>query len=542
MSRCRTADVERARLERPRRNRQRKRRMFRDLHFQRSLLPIALAVALGVTALQHPAAQTPPPGLRVLSREGTRPLPTVTQNNQEYVALEDLATAFGLTFREDRLAGGMTITVRGQTIILTADQTVVSVSGRLVSLTSAPLRQNNRWLIPLDFLPRALGLALGTRIELRRNARLVILGDIRVPRVVARVEAGSTNASVTFDVTPSATARVNTEQGRLSVVFDADALELALPSLPQQDFLQSLQPGDTATSVRLVTGPKFGMHRVTTTQPDASSSRVVIDLLPSGTEALAPPTTSPTPAPPTPEAPAVNPLPATGVRTVVIDPGHGGDELGAQGSRGTLEKDITLSVARRLRTLIESRLGLRVFLTRDDDRTMSLDDRSAYANSQKADVFISIHANAAVRPSMKGAEVYYLTIDRADAEARRLAESSDAQLPTLGGGTRTIDLILWETAQARYLEQSNALANFVEQSLRSRVEMSPRAVQQAPFRVLVGANMPAVLVEIGYLSNPEQEQALTSNSYQDLVAQALLDAITRFRTHVERPAATPPPQ
>ena len=518
--------------------------MIGDLHHQRSLLPVALLLAVVLSALSYSAAQTPPQGLRVLSREGMRQLPSVTQGNQEYVALEDLAAAFGLTFKEDRLAGGMTITARGRTIILTADQTVVSVNGRLVSLTTAPLRQNNRWLIPLDFLPRALGVALETRIELRRNARLVLVGDIRVPRVVARVETGSTNASVTFDVTPSATARVNAEQGRLSVVFDADALELALPSLPPQDFLQALQPGDTSTSVRIVTGPKFGMHRVTTTQADAGSSRVVIDLLPPGTEPLAPP--SPTPATPTPtpnpDLPTVNPLPATGVRTVVIDPGHGGDELGAQGSRGTLEKEITLSVARRLRTLIESRLGLRVFLTRDDDRTMSLDDRSAYANSQKADVFVSIHANAAVRPAMKGAEVYYLTIDRADAEARRLAESSDAQLPTLGGGTRTIDLILWETAQARYLEQSNALANFVEQALRSRVAMSPRAVQQAPFRVLVGANMPAVLVEIGYLSNPEQEQLLTSSSYQDSVAQALLDAIVRFRAHVERPAPTPPPQ
>jgi len=507
-----------------------------NLHNQRSLLPIALAIAVVVAALHQPAAQTPPSALRVLSREGTRQLPTVTQNNQEYVVLEDLASSFGLTFREDRLAGGMTITARGRAIILTADQSVVSVAGRLVSLTTAPIRQGNRWLIPLDFLPRALGVALDTRIELRRPARLVIVGDLRVPRVVARVESGATSVSVTFDATPPTVARVNAEPGRLTVSFDADALELSLPSLPQQDFLQALQPGDTPTSVRLVPGPKYGMHRVTTTQPDASSSRVVIDLLPPGTEAP----TAPPPAPPAPEMPMPIPVPATGVRTIVIDPGHGGDELGAQGSRGTLEKDITLAVARRLRTLIESRLGLRVFLTRDDDRTMSLDDRSAYANSQRADVFISIHANAAVRAAMKGAEVYYLSIDRADAEARRLAESSDAQLPTLGGGTRTIDLILWETAQARYLEQSNALANFVEQSLRARVDMSPRAVQQAPFRVLVGANMPAVLVEIGYLSNPDQEQSLSSGNYQAMVAQALLDAIVRFRAHIERPA--PPPQ
>lgn len=519
--------------------------MFQDLLHSRSLLPIALVMAVAVTALHYSEAQTPASGLRVLTREGARQLPTVAQNNQEYLALDDLATVFGLTFREDRLAGGVTITARGRNIILTGDQTVVSVAGRLVSLTTAPVRQGNRWLVPLDFLPRALGIALETRIELRRNARLVIVGDLRVPRVVARVEAGANNASVTFDVTPATPGRVNVESGRLIVVFDADVLELALPPLPQQDFLQALQPGDTPTSVRLTTGPKFGMHRVTTTQPDAGRSRIVVDLLPPGTEPPAPPAPpTPTPAPsaPTAEPPAINPLPAAGVRTVVVDPGHGGDEAGAHGGRGAVEKDITLSVARRLRTLIESRLGLRVFLTRDDDRTMSLDDRSAYANSQKADVFVSIHANAALRPAMKGAEVYYLTVDRAAADARRLAESSDAQLPTLGGGTRTIDLILWETAQSRYLEQSNALANFVEQALRSRVDMSPRAVQQAPFRVLVGANMPAVLVEIGYLSNPDQEQQLTSGTYQDQIAQALLDGISRFRAHIERPAATPQSQ
>lgn len=291
--------------------------------------------------------------------------------------------------------------------------------------------------------------------------------------------------------------------------------------------------------MRVITGPKFGMHRVTTSQPDASSSRAVIDLLPPGTESLAP--TQPVPKPAEP-LPLPLPVPATGVRTVVIDPGHGGEELGAQGARGTLEKDITLAVARRVRTLIETRLGLRVYLTRDDDRTMSLDDRSAYANSQKADVFVSIHANAAVRPAMKGAEVYFLSIDRAATEARRMSESSDAQLPTLGGGTRTIDLILWETAQARYLEQSSALANFVEQALRARVEMSPRAVQQAPFRVLVGANMPAVLVEIGYLSSPEQEPVLAGGAYQDRVAQAVVDAIAKFRDLVERPAAPRSPQ
>ncbi|HUE87010.1 MAG TPA: N-acetylmuramoyl-L-alanine amidase [Vicinamibacterales bacterium] len=472
-------------------------------------------------------------GLRVLTREGARTLATVSINNQEYVGLDEVANSFGLTLREDRLAGGVTATAGTQTVIITADQPVASVSGRLVSLSAAPVRQANRWFVPLDFLQRALGLALETRIELRRASRLLIVGDVRVPRVNARIEHAPASASVIFDITPATSTRVTMETDRLIVQFEADALELQLPAVPAQDFVQAVQPGDTPTIVRVIPGPRFALHRATTSQPDGSSSRLSIDMLPATTEAPTPPPATPAPSPTAPAVPLPMPVPSTGLRSVVIDPGHGGDEDGARGPGGALEKDITLQVARRLRTMIESRLGLRVFLTRDDDRTMSLDDRAAYANSQKADAFVSIHANAALRPAMRGAEVFYLSVDRADAESRRVSESSEV-LPALGGGTRAIDLILWETAQARYLEQSSTLAGMVEQALRSRVEMSPRPVQQAPFRVLVGATMPAVLVEIGYLSNSEQEQALTSGAYQDQIAQGLFDAIMQFRAHVER--------
>jgi N-acetylmuramoyl-L-alanine amidase len=474
------------------------------------------------------------PSLTVLSREGRKPLPIASINNQDYVAVDDVNAVFGTTSREDRVAGGLTVTARTRSIVLTADQNVVSVSGRLVSLPAPPLRRDNRWFVPVDFLPRALALALDTRLDLRRAARLLIAGDLRVPRVVARVDAGVTNVAVTFEITPNTEARVTTQQGRIVVQFEADALELSVPALPPQTFLTGISAGETPGSVTLVPGPRYATHRVISSQADAGSGRLTIDLLPSTTDAAAAP---PAPAP---GAPAVDlrpsiavPGPSTGLRRVVLDPGHGGDELGTQGAKGTLEKEITLSVAKRLRTLIESRLGLKVFLTREDDRTMTLDDRSAFANNHQADVLLSIHANSAVRPAVKGAEVYYLTVERADAEARRRAEDNQAVLPALGGGTRAIDLILWETAQARHLEQSAALAGFVEQALRARVEMSPRAVQQAPFRVLVGANMPAALVEIGYLSNAEQESQLASGSYQDQVAQALLDALIKFRELLE---------
>lgn len=231
----------------------------------------------------------------------------------------------------------------------------------------------------------------------------------------------------------------------------------------------------------------------------------------------------------------MSPVPV--LRTIVIDPGHGGDDLGARGPAGAMEKDVALQIARRLRTMIESRLGLRVFLTRDDDRPMSLDDRSAYANSQRADIFISVHANAAMGTTLKGAEVYYLSGDRE--QQARAAEPQEALLPAIGGNSRLIELLPWESAQGRSVEQSSAFASIVEQALRARVPISPRAVQQAPFRVLVGATMPAVLVEVGYLSNPEQEQALISGGYQDQVAQSLFNAVVQFRVYYERGGAPP---
>ena len=228
------------------------------------------------------------------------------------------------------------------------------------------------------------------------------------------------------------------------------------------------------------------------------------------------------------------------MRTIVIDAGHGGDEHGARGPQGTLEKDVTLGVARRLKAAIESRLGARVILTREADQTVGLDERAAVANNNKADLFISLHANASVRGSAAGAEVFYLSLGDYGAQAQRVAQGESEALPVFGGGTRDIDVILWEMAQARHIEQSAALATAMEASLRQRVPMSPRAIQQAPFRVLVGANMPAVLVEMGFITNAEQERQLASEAFQSSIVQAIVDSIAQFRDSRTAQRSIPP--
>jgi N-acetylmuramoyl-L-alanine amidase len=205
------------------------------------------------------------------------------------------------------------------------------------------------------------------------------------------------------------------------------------------------------------------------------------------------------------------------------------------GSKGALEKQITLAVARRLKTLVETRLGVRVVMTRDDDRAITPDERDAIANNSKADLFLSIHVNGALSPGVSGAEVYYLRLDREGEEARRNAAATELVLPAVGGGTRPIDVIRWDLAQAPHVDASASFASMLEEELRKHVSMGPRPLQQAPMRVLAGANMPAALIEIAYLTNPAQAQQAQSGDYQAVVAQGVYDAILRFRSYLEAP-------
>jgi N-acetylmuramoyl-L-alanine amidase len=204
-----------------------------------------------------------------------------------------------------------------------------------------------------------------------------------------------------------------------------------------------------------------------------------------------------------------------------------------------LEKDVTLAVARRLKAAIETRYGIRVLETRDDDRPMGLDERAAYANNNKADLFISLHANSSPNPEVKGAEVFYLGLDKYADQAQRQGQLDGAVLPVFGGGSRQIDLVVWDLAQAKHVDQSAVLAGIMGGQLRNRIDVSPLGVQQAPMRVLVGVNMSAVLVEMGYLTNPEQEQALASGGYQTSLVQGLTDAVAPFRDYLEHESGEP---
>lgn len=232
-------------------------------------------------------------------------------------------------------------------------------------------------------------------------------------------------------------------------------------------------------------------------------------------------------APPPPRRPSYDQTPELDM--IVIDPGHGGVEIGAQAPDGFFEKDLTLAISKRLREILRGR-GWRVTLTRDEDTQVAHDDRTAIANQQRADLFLSIHMNAAPVRSATGAETYFLSLKATDERAQLSAERENLGAPAQATpGGNDLDLILWDLAQQSYLKESSRFAEHIQDAMAIATGVERRGVKQAPFRVLVGAMMPAVLVEVGFISNPDEANRLRDDGYQIEVASALADGIEAYR-------------
>lgn len=495
------------------------------------LVLCALATVLHAT---DRLAQTQEPSLTVLMDNGHQTLAVARVNDRQMVALGELATVFGLSVREDTLADGLTVTYRDQVVVLTATQELASVGGRVVSLPSPPVRTSRGWYVPIEFLNRVLGLVINSSIELRQRSGLVIVGDLRVPTVDVRYTVGRGQAQIIFEVTPPAPYTIEEDQQHLLLKFDAEALDLSLPEIGSDSLVNSIQRGNEPSWLTINLGSEYASFQSVLLNSVTGTSNLLVSILSAGVanEITAASTPSrPSVSETTPALPELT-VPAM-VRTIVLDPGHGGDDHGVVGPNGVLEKHVTLQVAERLQRAIESRLGLRVVMTRNDDRMVRLDERAAIANNNKADLFISLHANAALSPVPVGASVSYLSLDDAGGTSRE--GSGNRSVSVLGGGSRNIEAVSWEMAQISHIDQSAMFAAIVDAQLRTRVDVRPSESQGAPFRVLVGANMPAVLVELGFLSNPNEEQKLASASFQETLVQALFQSIVGFRVRVEQP-------
>jgi N-acetylmuramoyl-L-alanine amidase len=251
-----------------------------------------------------------------------------------------------------------------------------------------------------------------------------------------------------------------------------------------------------------------------------------------------------TPTGDAPAATATRPAPAKPEArpfTVVIDAGHGGEDPGARGRKGTKEKNITLAIARRVKNLLDQEKGMRAFLTRDGDYFIALVNRVHKARALKADLFVSIHADAYIKSNARGSSVFALSERGATSAAARWIAKKENEADLIGGANidvqdPTLKQVLIDLSQTATINDSLKLAKSVLSELGDVNSLHIGQVQQAGFAVLKAPDMPSILVETAFLTNPGEEKRLRDEHYQQKIARAIVDGIKRYIAHNPSPA------
>jgi N-acetylmuramoyl-L-alanine amidase len=214
---------------------------------------------------------------------------------------------------------------------------------------------------------------------------------------------------------------------------------------------------------------------------------------------------------------------------IVLDPGHGGRDTGTIGPTGLREKEVTLDVAKRLAALVQERMGSEVTLTRSEDESVPLKERTKRANQERADLFVSIHVNSSDYKSVNGVETFYLNLTRSRADLEVAARENAGSSQTIHELSGLVEKIALDDK----LQESRDLATYMQAAvhnlaLKHDSGARNRGVKKAPFVVLIGAQMPSVLVELGFISNAREEELMKTSAYRQEIAEALYEGISGY--------------
>jgi N-acetylmuramoyl-L-alanine amidase len=496
-----------------------------------ALLSLASVVLL-VSPAARPAQDRERPARPPAAGEAAAPrgveiaVPTVFADGATLFALQPVAARLGGRL-EQHPGGSWSLTFADGRVLFGTDSGALAIGTEVLPLSRQPQAVGGAIYVPGDFLERVYARFGGWSLDLDAAG-----GRVRAAQRAGRTLAvatdvvhlqGVTTVVLQFPERPS--YRVERRAGSVVVELEGDRVEALRPRPVTDPLVSGVEIAGSRIVVALAAGAEAESYTLD------NPFRLVFDVHRREGVAEAP------------QAPALErPQPPEGIRVIVIDPGHGGSEIGAVGPSGVAEKDLTLALARTLKARLEAALPVRVTLTRDEDANLPHETRTAIANQNKADLFISLHLNSAFGPTAHGAETYFLSAAASDERAARSAAAENRPAP--GGPPHGDDplyelqLMLWDLAQNHFLTQSQRLATLIQGELNTTLGLRDRGVKQAPFLVLMGAAMPAVLVEVGFLSNPAEERQLQDPAYRAELAAALVRAISRYRDEVERrPAA-----
>ena len=501
-----------------------------------SRAPAALAAAAVLAALLAlpPAAapQQPAPGGELLA------VPVVAGDGGPLFALAPVVERLG--GRLERRAGdSWSLALGGQEVLFGPEISTLAIGTEIVPLAQPPRVVDDAVYVPVEFFAETWGRLtdLDVRYDAARRALRVTRRQERPLTVSTDVVHLQGVTTVVLEFSQRPRYRVVQRPGGLDVLVQGAELTATGRHRVEDPLVDGILVGRDRVALDLSPGVSADSYTL------ESPFRLVFDVVAGGAPA-GPGLPGGEPEPGLPGTELERPPPPEGIRTIVLDPGHGGSETGAVGPSGVEEKELTLLLARSLKARLESALGVRVVLTRDEDANLPHETRTAIANQNKADLFVSLHLNSAFGPSAHGAETYFLSATASDERAARAAEVENRSAAGAGAGSGAgapqgddplydLQLILWDLAQTHFLEQSQSLATLIQGELNSALELRDRGVKQAPFLVLMGAAMPAVLIEVGFLSNPEEERRLQDPAYRAELADALVRAIGRYKQQVE---------
>jgi len=500
------------------------------------LLAIAILSALLLLAqAPTPAAAPPNPANQATLRaaNGDHVITVAHQNGQTYFAAEEAMAALGGSVTRD--GNGFKATLNNTVAAFGTDSRFGVVKDDLIEMPVAPVTIDNRPFVPWQFFQGFLIRSSALDVTWDPAARVLQVHPAQTTAVAVQVSVANVQgiSKVVLTLTAPADYTIVKETGAYTIRFRS-AIHAPYAEQAHDD------PYVARTSF-------IGNDlRIQLTAPDVVGDayrlenpfRIVLDLRKGA--ASGPGTPQPLTSP--------KPVESPGIHTIVIDPGHGGKEVGAIGPAGLMEKDATLTLCRRLAAALEAKLKTRVVLTRNDDTVVPLDQRTAIANQYHADLFLSVHMNAAIVKGAHGAETYFLSLDASDKLAEKAAEVENASKNAGPAASSDLKLMLWDLAQQEYLNESSRLAQAVQEEMNRITGIQSRGVKQAPFKVLVGATMPAALVEVAFITNPDEESKIKSDTFQATVVEALTKAVERYKIDYETrigiaqppsPAATP---
>lgn len=474
----------------------------------------------------------------IIHEEHIYPIEIIEKNDTYYFSLKRIKDILNARLTYDENRNSYIYKYKSKQAVLAPGKSLISVEGRLEFVSHPTIAAGSDLLVPIEFIQKILPLIHFLPVEYNASSRAFIFGENSDPyNLKVNLLSRNEYQRLILQSKKEIPFRITRNDEIIKIRFFRKVILLPFKKKTfTKDIVKEIkftqESGVTVLEITLARDPddikslrfnnpfRIVLNFMREKERRASSSRRTPDST-SG---------------------ALNWLESTELKTIVIDPGHGGTNEGAKGPSGLLEKTITLQVAKKLRTIIKQNIpGIKVVLTRESDIDLSLKARTETANHNKADLFISIHCNGSVRHNARGAEVYILSKDASDEASRLLAamenQGDPSTRPTSTNRT-SLTPILWELTQDEYLRESASLADVMQTELNQLLDTPERGVKQAPFRVLTGAIMPAVLVEIAFITNPHEEQKLKDGVYQSAVARALYRSALRFNSIRKRKMET----